>query len=68
MYDHHNNIIDKVSKDVTAIINGNAQDMSKKMLAGAELNIPIYTLEEFITIYDIPLKINKNKDNDNFTD
>lgn len=68
MYDHHSNIIDKVSKDVTAIINGNTQDMSKKMLMGAELNIPIYTLEEFITIYNIPLKINKNKDNDIFTD
>lgn len=46
--DHQGEIVDTVTKDVVAIINGNPQDISKKMVEGSKLNIPIYTFDEFM--------------------
>ena len=56
IYDHQGEFVDKVTKDITAIINGNAQNISSKMMEGSKLNIPILTLDEFIHLYQIPLK------------
>lgn len=54
IYHHQGQLSDKIGSDVTAIINGNAQEMSKKMIEGAQYHIPIYTLEEFINKFNIP--------------
>jgi DNA ligase (NAD+) len=55
IYHHQGQFSDKVTSDVTAIINGNAKDISKKMIEGSNLKIPVYTLDEFIIKFNISI-------------
>jgi NAD-dependent DNA ligase len=54
VYNHQGRFSNKISDDVTAIINGNAQTISDKMIEGSKLKIPIYTMEEFMKQFNIP--------------
>lgn len=67
MFDHEGTFTETVSKKVSAVICAHMNSITEKMIAAAELEIPILTLEEFCERFNVPLKKfqkDKNKTQD----
>lgn len=56
LIDHQGKFDSKVTKDVTAVICGQIDDITPKMNEAIKLGIPIYTMEEFLSKYNIPIE------------
>lgn len=54
IYDHFGNIGNIVNKNTEAVISGNIMDITTKMEKAKELNVPVYTVEEFKEVYNLP--------------
>lgn len=57
IWDNYGDIASTVTSNTEALICGNISNITPKMIQTQELSIPIYTLEEFIKIYDISLNM-----------
>src|SRR4029078_2793425 len=55
IYDHGGDVIAKIDKSVNAVICGNVQDLTEKVKLAYELNIPVYTVDEFVYKYNVKL-------------
>lgn len=58
IWDHWGNIGSTVTSDTTAVISANVANITGKMLKANELDIPVYTIEEFVKAFDAPIKSN----------
>jgi len=56
LIDHQGKFDSKVTKDVSAVICGQIDDMTPKMNEAIKLGVPIYTMEEFLSKYNIPIE------------
>lgn len=56
IYDNMGDFAETVNKGVEAVITGNVTEVSKKILAAQQLKIPVLTIKEFSTRYNVPLK------------
>jgi len=56
IYDHNGDFASTVTSDVSAVICGNVMDITKKMTTASELGVLVFSLQEFVEKYNIPLK------------
>lgn len=62
IYDNHGDFTTTVTTGVEAVISGNVLEVSKKMIAAAQLHIPVLDIREFAYRYNVPLKRFEEKD------
>lgn len=55
IWDHWGNMVSTVTSDTTAVISANVGNITGKMMKAYDLGVPVYTLEEFIQAYDLPI-------------
>ena len=59
MYDNFAEIVENVDKTVECVIAANASTATDKMISAQSIGISVYTLDEFISKYDIDVKLGK---------
>ena len=67
IYDNMGNFSDTVTSSIAAIVTANLLMASKKITDAQNLNIPVLSMEEFITKYDIPYSKFKIDDEEEYT-
>lgn len=57
LWDHWGNISSVVTSDTTAVIAASLANVSGKMTKAHELGIPVYSLAEFVTSFEVPIRV-----------
>lgn len=64
IYNNHGDIVSDVSSNVECVIASNISVITDKMTKARSMNIPVYTIEEFASKYDLNLKRFEDKSDD----
>jgi DNA ligase (NAD+) len=56
IWDHWGETVATVTSDVSGVIAANVANITGKMMRAYELGVPVYTVEEFISHYNIPFR------------
>lgn len=62
IWDHWGELSATVTSSTTAVISANIANITGKMLKANELGVPVYTIEEFLVAFNIPIKSATNTD------
>ena len=56
IWDHWGELASTVTTNTTAVISANVANITGKMLKANELHVPVYSIKEFISAFDIPIR------------
>ena len=62
IWDHWGELSSTVTSDTTAVISANVANITSKMLKANELGVPVYTIEELLEAFNIPIKSQSQTD------
>nr|QBK87272.1 MAG: NAD-dependent DNA ligase [Marseillevirus LCMAC201] len=57
IWDHWGEMASTVTSKTTAVISANVANITGKMLKANELAVPVYSIQEFVQAFDIPLHV-----------
>lgn len=56
IWDHWGELVSTVTSNTTAVISANVANITGKMLKANELGVPVYSIEEFLKAFDVPIR------------
>lgn len=59
IWDHWGDLSATVTSSTTAVISANLANVTGKMLKANELQVPVYSVEEFVETFDVPIRPEK---------
>ena len=62
IWDHWGDLSSTVTSTTTAVVSANLANVTGKMLKANELHVPVYSIEEFVDAFNIPIRPAKQLD------
>jgi len=62
IWDHWGDLASTVTSKTSAVISANVANITGKMLKAHEMRIPVYSIQEFVKAFEIPIHVKEQPD------